>query len=614
MRRIQPLRTALLRIASSVVRRWVAWYFAWCTAWCVNPLLAVPATPTQAAREAAAPATAAELSVVGQRGPLDSLRGAVVCVERRAAEIGAAVLARGGNAIDAAIAVAFALAVTYPEAGNLGGGGFMLVAMADGRTAAIDYRETAPRAADERLFLDASGKLDPLKSAFGHHVVGVPGTVAGLEEAHRRFGTVPWADLIEPARRLAEEGFAVQPALAAGLSEHAAQLSRFPATAAQLLHIDGTGWQEGERLLQPDLANSLRWIAQGGARSFYEGPIASLIAAEMRRAGALLDERDFAAYRPVVREFLRTSYRGFELLLMPPPSSGGVVLAQVLGVLEPFHLRERGGWNGATRHLFAEASRRAFADRAQFLGDPDASELPVSDLLAELLSEKHLSALRATIDPERATPSATLGPPLHEPEDSSTTHFSIVDAAGNAVANTYTLEDRFGSRLIAPGTGFLLNNELHDFNTVAGRTARDGAIGTAPNQVRGGRRPLSSMTPCIVRRDGAVVLVTGSPGGRTIISTVTQIVLDVLEMGSTLEAAVVRPRQHEQWFPELIRHEQTLDDESLAGLRARGHVLELIATGKFGDAHSIARDPSSGCVHAVADTRIDGWAAAPARR
>lgn len=569
-------------------------------------LVAAPAPQAAAAptAEAAAPATQATLR--GGR-EVTSRRGAVACVERRAAEIGAAVLARGGNAIDAAVAVAFALAVTYPEAGNLGGGGFMLVALSDGRTAAIDYRETAPRRVDEALFLDARGAVDQERRAFGHHAVGVPGTVAGLVEAHRRFGTLPFAALVEPAQRLAEEGIVVQPALAAGLAEHARDLARFPASAAQFLHADGTPYEAGERLVQRDLAQSLRAIAEGGAAAFYDGAIATLIAAEMERAGAPLDARDLAAYRPIVRDVLTVRHRGAELLLMPPPSSGGVALAQMVALLAPFDLRREGGFTPRARHLFAEASRRAFADRASWLGDPEASAIPV----ARLLDESHLAPLRATIDPQRASRSDAFGPPLAEPRGSSTTHFSIVDAAGNAVANTYTLEERFGGKLVAPGTGFLLNNELQDFNPQRGVTTRDGQIGTEPNLARGGRRPLSSMTPCIVRRDGAVVLVTGSPGGRTIISTVTQIVFDVVEFETPLPQAIARPRQHHGWFPDALRHEAALDEATRAALAAYGHVVEPAKQRWQGDAHSIARDPASGVVQAVADDRVEGWAAAP---
>jgi gamma-glutamyltranspeptidase/glutathione hydrolase len=571
-------------------------------------VLAVPIlilSPLAKPQEAAPKPRAA--GVVCDRA-LDSSRGAVVAVERRAAWIGAQVLAQGGNAVDAAVATAFALAVTYPAAGNLGGGGFMLVALADGRAAAIDYRECAPRRADERLFLDARGEIDPLKVEIGHFVVGVPGTVAGLEEAHRRFGTRPWAELVRPARELAEGGIEVDAILATGLASCADDLRRFPASARIFLRADGTALAAGERLVQRDLGQVLRWIEEGGAKAFYEGPVAALLAAEMRRAGAPMDERDLSAYRPVVRDVLRARFRGRELLLMPPPSSGGVALAQILGILEPFELHRGGGLDGLARHLLAEASRRAFAQRALHLGDPDASPIPVS----ELLSPARLSELRASLDPERATPSERFGPPLTDGERRSTTHLSVVDAAGNAVANTYTLEEWFGSRLVAEGSGFLLNNELHDFNPKPGFTSRDGRIGTAPNLVRGGRRPLSSMTPCIVRRDGAVELVTGSPGNRSIISTVTQIVLSVLEFGETLDEAVARPRQHHGWFPDVLQVESGLDATTRAELKRRGHLLGSPEEGFQGDAHSIARDPRNGALRAVADRRIDGWAAAPA--
>jgi gamma-glutamyltranspeptidase/glutathione hydrolase len=583
----------------------------------------------EAPRRAEANAGAGRVAVERQ---LTSSRGAVACVERLAAKVGAEVLADGGNAVDAAIATAFALAVTYPEAGNLGGGGFMLVAMADGRTAAIDYRETAPRHVDERLFLDTNGAIDPLKSELGPFVVGVPGTVAGLELAHRRFGSLPWSRLVEPARRLADEGFEVGPVLAQGLRDHAKELRRFPATAAQFFRVAptrGSGdvgastdssskaelepYAVGERLVQRDLANTLRWIEEGGETAFYDGPIAALIAAEMRRAGAPMDEHDLASYRAVEREVLTTTFRGHELLLMPPPSSGGVALAQILGLLEPLDLRRDGRFDDRARHLFAEAERRAFADRAQFLGDPEAGAVPVR----ELLSREHLDALRATIDADHATRSDSLGPPVRDLEPAHTTHFSVVDAAGNAVANTYTIEDWYGSGLVAPGTGFLLNNELHDFNVKPGLTDRAGHVGTSPNLVRPGRRPLSSMTPCIVRRrpenGGAsqVELVTGSPGGRTIISSVAMVLLDVLEFGESLEQAVALPRQHHGWFPDELVVEPTLDAATRAALERRGHRLVEPKSHVLGDTHSIARDPKTGRVEAVADRRIDGWVGAP---
>ena len=536
-----------------------------------------------------------------------SRRGAVACVERKAAEIGARVLADGGNAVDAAVAVAFALAVTYPAAGNLGGGGFMLVAMKDGRSAAIDYREMAPAGVDARLFLDARGKIDRVKSDRGPFVVGVPGTVAGLEEAHRRFGKRPWAELVEPARRLAVDGITVDAVLAGGLAKVAALLKRCPAAARCFFKPDGSPYAVGETLRQPDLGNSLRWIEEGGTKAFYDGPIAALIVAELAKAGTAMTARDLAGYRAVVRPVLRSRFRGCDLLLMPPPSSGGVALSEILGLLEPLDLKQYGGFTADARHLLAEAERRAFADRAAFLGDPDASEIPVE----RLLSPQHLDELRRTIDPNHATPSEQLGPPLSAPEEDSTTHFSVVDGEGSAVANTYTLEDQFGGGLVADGTGFLLNDELHDFNLKPGRTDREGNIGTAPNVVRPGRRPLSSMTPCIVQRGGETILVTGSPGGRTIINTVAMVVLAVLEFGLPIDEALALPRQHHAWFPDRIELEATLAATVRAELERRGHKTTVE---EQGDAHAIARDPATGIVHAAADRRVDGWAAGPVDR
>ena len=535
---------------------------------------------------------------------LTTENGAVACVDHFAARIGAEVLAEGGNAVDAAVAVGFALAVSHPAAGNLGGGGFMVIALADGRQATVDYREKAPAAAWPEMFLDENGDIDPNKAGIGHWVVGVPGTVAGLEKAHAIFGSLSWQRLVQPARRLAQDGIEVDQDLARGLAAHAEVFQRYPATARCFLHPDGSAYAVGEVLRQPDLANSLRWIEEGGSKAFYRGPIAALIDAEMRRAGALVTSADLAAYEPVVREPVRFEYRGFDLISMPPPSSGGITLGQILALVEPMELRKLGWGSAAARHLVAESQRRAFASRAVHLGDPEANDLDVE----RLLSEEYLAPLRASINPDRVTSSESMGPPLTVAEGSHTTHFSIVDARGNAVSNTYTLEQSYGSKVVAEGTGFLLNNELHDFNLKPGLTDRRGRIGTAPNLPRPGRRPLSSMTPTIVLKDGKPFLVTGSPGGRTIINTVTCVVLAVLEFGLGIDEAVAAPRQHHQWFPDQLSVESSLEEAVVTELKGLGHELK---TKSLGDAHSIVIDPETGAARAVADRRIDGWVAAP---
>jgi gamma-glutamyltranspeptidase/glutathione hydrolase len=538
---------------------------------------------------------------------LRTREGAVACVDREAARVGAGILAEGGNAVDAAIATAFALAVTYPAAGNLGGGGFMVLALADGRLATVDYRETAPARAWPGMFLDEHGEIDPEKSKFGHWVVGVPGTVAGLALAHREFGRLPWEDLLDPARHLAAEGFEVDADLAGSLARNAEDLGRHAETARCFLHPDGRPYAQGERLVQPDLANTLRWIQRGGPRAFYEGPIAALLDAEMRRHGGLLRAEDLASYRALLREPVSFRFRGFEVVAMAPPSSGGVTLGQILGLVEGFELGEEGVGSPRARHLFAEAGRRAFAERAHYLGDPEATDLDLSTLL----SPGHLETLREGIDPGRAGSSEAVGPPLSGPAESThTTHFSVVDREGNAVSNTYTIEDWYGSRVVAEGTGFLLNNELHDFNLKPGYTDRRGRIGTDPNLARPGRRPLSSMCPTVVRNDrGEPVLVTGSPGGRTIISTVAGILIAVLDGGMPLKTALELPRQHHQWYPDEVVVEESLPGDQVESLRAMGHSVRRVE--RIGDAHSIEIERPSGVIHAVADRRLDGWVAAP---
>ncbi len=552
--------------------------------------------------------TLAASSIAGESIRLDrQLRtksGVVACVDHYAAQVGAEVLAEGGNAIDATVAVGFALAVTFPAAGNLGGGGFLVACWSDGTRFTLDYRETAPRLATSTMFLDGEGNIDRSKASIGHWVVGVPGTVAGLAEAHGRYGRLPWERLVLPARRLAEEGIEVDEDLADSFARHVEDLARYPATRACFLHEDGTPYAQGEVWRQADLANTLRWVAEGGVEAFYRGPIASLIDAEMRRANALLRAEDFAAYQPVFREPFAFSYGPFEIVSMPPPSSGGVTMAVALGILEPHQFGQRDPHDPQTRHWLAEAQRRAFSQRALFLGDPDATDIDLTAILAPQKIRELGHSMKDT-----ASASEEFGPPLSEPKESTeTTHFSIIDRWGNAVSNTYTIEESYGSKLVAPGTGFLLNNELHDFNLKPGWTDRQGRIGTEPNLPRPGRRPLSSMTPTIVLRDEQPVLLTGSPGGRTIINTVLQVVWMTVEFGWSLDRVMTWGRQHHQWFPDrvLLEERATRWRQDLEG---RGHQVRVLE--RLGDAHSIAVDLETGEQFGVADRRIDGWVAAP---
>jgi gamma-glutamyltranspeptidase/glutathione hydrolase len=529
-------------------------------------------------------------------------RGMVVSVSRPASEVGVEVLKRGGNAVDASVAVAFALAVTWPEAGNIGGGGFMLVYPAGGKgePVLIDYRETAPAAATKDMF--ARGKPSAYK------LIGTPGTVRGLALAHAKFGKLPWKDLVAPAIKLAEDGFEVNGPLARSLN---GVLRRYP-DFAELQRVYGKDggkvrWQAGDRLVQPDLAKTLKRIAEGGADAFYTGELADLFVAEMKAGGGLITKDDLTGYKAKERNPIHGTYRGYDVYGPPPPSSGGICLVEMLNVVEGFELRKQERWSAPTLHLTIEAARRAYCDRAKYLGDPDFVTVP-----EELTTKEHAKKLAKGIDLKQATKSETLaGDVPLSGEGSDTTHFSVVDRDGMAVANTYTLEESFGSGVVVKGAGFLLNNEMGDFNPKPGVTDRKGLIGTPANEVAPGKRMLSSMTPVVVARDGKPVLVTGSPGGRTIINTVFCVVINALEFEMPLREAVDAPRFHHAWMPDRVQVEAAFLEEhkdAVQQLRAMGHTIERV-TGKQGDAHSIRIDPRTGGYEGVADRRRDGWAA-----
>lgn len=520
----------------------------------------------------APPAFAQDVAILSERDrfhPAFGREAMVVSQEARATRIGLDVLRRGGNAVDAAVAIGFALAVTLPRAGNLGGGGFMLAHLAEtGETHALDYRETAPAGASRDMFLDAAGRVDEEKARYSHAAAGVPGTVAGLAYAARHWGTRPLAELVAPAIRLAEEGIAVTAALAETLNARRERLAKWPASRAIFIRPDGRPWAPGDRLVQADLARTLRRIAEHGAAGFYEGPTAEAIAADMAAHGGLITAEDLGGYRPVPRQPARGTYRGWRVASMPPPSSGGAHLVQLLNILEGYPLAAMGHNGAATIHVMAEAMKLAYADRAAHLGDPDFWPVP----LAGLTSKTYAAELRARIDPERARPAAEIGagaPALHEGEQ--TTHFSIVDAQGNAVANTYTINFSYGSGIVAAGTGVLLNNEMDDFSAKAGVPNAYGLIGGEANAILPGKRPLSSMTPTILFRDGAPALVTGSPGGSRIITTVLQIVLNVVDHGMNVAEATAAPRVHHQWLPDELRIEEGLSPDTLRILRELGH-------------------------------------------
>jgi gamma-glutamyltranspeptidase / glutathione hydrolase len=458
--------------------------------------------------------------------------GLVVCVSAPACDAGASVLARGGNAVDAAVATGFALAVTHPTAGNLGGGGFMIVRTPSGDVTSFNYREKAPLKSTPTMYLDKDGKIDKNLTSAGYLAPGVPGTVRGLELAHKKFGKLSWKDVVKPATALAEEGFEISPALARSLNrEVGGPMAPFPASVAAYGKPGGGEWAGGDRLVLRDLGKTLHAIADHGADAFYKGWIADRIAEDMKNNGGLITKEDLAAYRAQERRPIKGTYRGYDIISMGPPSSGGVALVEMLNILEPFDLKSKGFVTAPALHLQIEAMRRAYLDRARFLGDPDFVDVPA----ARLTSKAHAKAVGASIDPAKASISVELGKDIvsltlpAEPDE--TTHFSVIDRNGMAVSNTYTLEGGYGSHVVVSGTGFLLNNEMGDFNKKPGETNTTGDIGTPANLIAPGKRMLSSMTPTMVVKDGKLVLLTGSPGSRTIMNTVLAIVLSVTEYG-----------------------------------------------------------------------------------
>ncbi len=502
--------------------------------------------------------------------PETAKNGMVVSAHRLANAAGLDVLKRGGNAVDAAITVAYALAVTFPEAGNIGGGGFMTVRMADGRAAFIDFREEAPGKASAAMYLDAAGKVIPGKSTRGHLSAGIPGTVAGLEMALTRYGTRPRAELMAPAIALAGTGFVLDAGDAAFLSEGAADFAKDAPSAAIFLNR-GKPWQAGQRLIQADLGRTLAAIAKGGAGAFYTGPLAARIAAANRAGGGIMTAQDFGRYKAVERKPIECDYRGYHVISAPPPSSGGVVLCETLNVLEGYDVSAMGWHSSAAVHVTAEALRRAFRDRNLNLGDPDFVKVDTS----RYTSKAYAQTLRAGISMDTATPSASLAAPGIGKEGQSTTHFSIVDKTGNAVSLTYTLNDWFGARVTAAGTGILLNDEMDDFSAKPGEPNMYGLVEGPNNAVAPGKRPLSSMTPTIVTRDGKLFMVVGTPGGSHIPTGVLQVIVNVIDHKMGLTDAVNVPRIHAQWLPDVIYFEKdALSADTRAALEAKGHTLE----------------------------------------
>ncbi len=529
--------------------------------------------------------------------------GAVVAAEPHAAAAGLAMLRRGGNAVDAAAATFLALAVTHPQAGNLGGGGFVVLRTASGANIALDFRERAPGRATRDLYLAADGTVDFERSQVGATAAGVPGSPAGIAWLVDRYGTLTLEEVAEPAIRLAREGFVVDHFLAGSLRRSAAKLGRFPTTRA-VFFADGKPLARGDRLVQPELAATLERFAARGADGFYRGETAGLVVAQMEASGGLIDAEDLRAYTPVERRPLVGRYRGFEVISMPPPSSGGVALLQMLNLLEPYDLHGMGFGSSATLHLMTEAMRRAFADRARWLGDPDHYAVPVEGLVAKDYAEQ----LRAGMRTDRVSEVAP-GRPAGVEEGEDTTHFSVIDAEGNAVACTTTINSTFGSGLVVGGAGFLLNNEMDDFSAKPGVPNQFGLVGGEANAIAPGKRMLSSMTPTVLVRDGAVRYVLGSPGGGRIINTVLQVVLNVVDHGMPLAAAVDAPRIHHQWKPERLVYERfLLSADVRARLAEMGHTFAG-APRAIGRCQAI-EVRADGLRVAVADTRSGGAALA----
>ena len=554
------------------------------------PLFLVPATAVVVT------CTLLVATVGGSSEPARASRGMVVASDSLAADVGRDVLRDGGSAVDAAVATAFALAVTLPAAGNIGGGGFLVYRAADGSDAAYDFRETAPAAASPEMFL-SGGTYDWARHHDSHLAVGVPGSVAGLHRAWSDHGRLPWRRLVEPAVSLARDGFVLTHARAASLAGVLPGMARYPAAVAAFSNA-GVPYAAGERFRQPDLAGTMERIAAEGPDGFYRGRTAALVAEEMAEHGGLITEADLAAYEPRVREPVRGTYRGYEIASMPPPSSGGITLVQMLNVLEGYDLQAAGYGSARNVHRIVEAMRRGFADRARHLGDPDFN--PAMPVL-RLTSKEYAAGLRATIDPDRASRS---GPDTFEwpATGNETTHLSVVDAERNAVALTTTLEQSYGSKIVVPGAGFLLNNEMGDFNAAPGLTTAGGLIGTPPNLAAPGKRMLSSMTPTILARNGRLFMVTGSPGGRTIINTVLHTILNVVDFRMNVQEAIDAPRFHHQWLPDELRYERRgLSPDTVALLEARGHALA--ARTSQGAAHAIVLDAETDILEGAADPR-----------
>jgi gamma-glutamyltranspeptidase/glutathione hydrolase len=510
-------------------------------------------------------------SPLAARQPVHARHAMVVARETHATDAGEAVLEAGGNAIDAAVAVAFALSVTHPSAGNLGGGGFMLIRLADGRSTFIDFRERAPNAASHDMYLDPATGKPTKESVTGYRASGIPGTVQGMEYAHTKYGKRPWKELVEPAVRLARDGFTVSYGLANQLHNGARRMTDFPESKRIFLR-DGTFYEMGDVFKQPELAATLTRIRDFGAKDFYEGETAKLLAADMAAHGGLITLEDLRDYKAIERKTLEGSYKGYGIITAPPPSSGGAGIIQMLGMLEGTDYAKTGAGSARALHYEAEVMRRFFADRAELMGDPDFVKVP----LAGMLNPAYIKMRRESIDPDKATPSEQIkAGEMAGYESPQTTHFSILDEMGNAVSVTYTLNDLFGSAVTATGLGFLLNDEMDDFAPKPGEPNMFGLIQGEANAIAPHKTPLSSMTPTIVTKDGKVYMVLGSPGGPTIITAVLQVILNVIDFGMNSQQAVDQTRIHHQWMPDSLRVENTASPDTLELLKQMGYTIQL---------------------------------------
>ena len=540
----------------------------------------------------------------GGRTPLRVKNGIVTSASKLASEVGVETLKAGGNAVDAAVATAFALAVTWPSAGNIGGGGFMVYHGDDGHATTFDFREKAPLAATERMYLGLDGNVVDNSNHIGALAVGVPGTVAGLWKAHQELGSLPWADLVAPAVRLARDGIPINYSLYTGFARSKGRFDQYPSSAAKFFKADGSLYELGEIWRQPDLAHTLELIQNNGADGFYKGENAERLADFMADIGGIITEEDLLKYESQEREPIRGTYRGYDIVSMPPPSSGGVALVEMLNILEGFDLAGMGHNSADYLHVLTETMRRAYADRAEHLGDPDFNEgMP----LQRLMDKDYAETLRASIDMDEASESSPEDfAQIYESEE--TTHFSIVDKKGNMVSMTYTLEFGYGSGIVVEGGGYLLNNEMGDFNAVPGVTTARGLIGTTPNLVEPQKRPLSSMTPTIVAKDGKPVFTAGSPGGKTIINTTMQVILNVIDHEMNIAQSVEAGRIHHQWLPDVTSIEAGgLSPDTVRLYEEKGH--RVTERGGQGAAMAVYHDRENGLFEGAADSRRGDGAA-----